>query len=128
MVTKLKSNLSYIKYIRNKVKDSFPDWKEENDTVYEDQINNNFGISYLGNIDGYSDSLYKVLFVKDRGLLELRIYSKEGYLIDLGYLIYNGIMSNIPSQNKKWPLELSCELIDYYMDFLKLFFKRAKGD
>lgn len=124
MVTKLKDNFSYIKYIRNKIMESFPEWKEYGEAVYEDQINNNFEIIYLSNIRGYSDSKYKISFIKDRGLLLLRIYDKNNAAIDLGYILYNSVIINIPDQNKKWPLELNIELIDYYINFLKLYFTK----
>lgn len=126
MVTKLKDNSSYIKYIQNKIKESFPDWKEYGEAVYEGQINNNFGISYIGKIIGYSDSIYKVSFVKDRGLLELRVYKGENP-IGFGYLIYNSILEYIPDQDPKWRTSLCTELIDYYIKFLNLYFKKETG-
>lgn len=125
MVTKLKDNLSYIKYIREKVKENFPDWIEYEEAVYEGQINNNFQISYIGNIQGYIDSIYKISFVNDRGILELRIYDKEE-LVALGYLLYNLILEKIPSQDSNWRTSLCKELIDFYIDFLQKYFIISK--
>ena len=124
MVTKLKDNISYIKYIQKSIKESFPDWKEYGEIVYEGQIHDNFGISYIGNIKGYPDSIYKISFVKDRGLLELKIYDKNVNTADLGFLIYNGVSKYVPGQDKKWRLTLCTELIDYYIIFLKSYFEK----
>ncbi len=123
MVTKLKDDFEYIKYIKVKIKREFPQWKEYDNLVFEEQINNNFEISFIGYIDGYSDSNYIISFIKDRGLLELKIYDKKGKLLTLGYLLYNGIIEYIPEQDIKWRLTLCTELIDYYIYFLKRFFK-----
>jgi hypothetical protein len=125
MVTKLKDNLSYIKYIREKVKESFPDWNELGEAVYEGQINNNFQINFIGNIQGYIDSVYKISFVNDRGILELRIYDKEER-VALGYLLYNLILEKIPSQDTKWRTSLCIELIDFYIYFLRKYFIKSK--
>lgn len=125
MVNKLKDNLSYIKYIREKMKEYFPDWKDCEEAVYEDQINNNFQINYIGNIQGYIDSVYKISFINDRGALELRIYNKEKQ-VDFGYLIYNLISEKIPFQNSKWRTSLCVELIDFYVYFLQKYFTKSK--
>lgn len=101
----------------------FPNWKEYGEAVYEDQINNNFQIDYIGNIQGYSDSVYKVSYVKDRGLLELKMYHKDEPL-HLGFLVYNGINKSIPDQDPKWSLTICTELIDYYIEFLKSYFEK----
>ncbi|MFN6944821.1 MAG: hypothetical protein ACK4ND_07715 [Cytophagaceae bacterium] len=120
MVTKLKDNLSYIKYIQKKMKERFFEWKQYEE-VAQGQINDNFRISYIGNIKGYNDSQYRVSFVKDRGLLELKIYYKDEP-VHFGFLLFNGIIKNIPDQDPKWRLTLCTELIDYYIDFLISFF------
>ena len=125
MVKNLKNNHSYIKYIENKIKKKFPEWKQYSDAVYEGQINNNFRIDYIGNIRGYTDSVYEISFVKDRGLLELRIYHQSAP-VHLGHLISNGIIQNIPDQDKKWILSICVELIDYYIEFLELFFEKRE--
>jgi len=124
MVTRLKDNLSYIEYIRKKVKDKFPEWKEFS-VAFEGQPNNNFQINYTGKIEGYYESVFKLSFTKDRGLLELRL-SYQNNPVFFGHLISNGIIENIPSQNKKWPLGLCVELIDYYIEFLELFFRKKE--
>jgi len=121
MVTKLKDNISYIKYIREKVEENFPEWNEYGGAVYKNQINNNFQVDYIGSIIGYTDSVYKVSFIKDRGLLELKLYYQNNPVF-LGYLISNGIIENISDQDKKWSLSICVELIDYYIEFLKFFF------
>jgi len=123
MVKKLKNNHSYIKYIENKIKGKFPEWKQYSEAVYKGQINNNFQIDYIGNIRGYTDSVYKISFVKDRDMLELRIYY-QSTPVHLGHLISNGIIKNIPDQDKKWLLSICVELIDYYIEFLELFFEK----
>lgn len=126
MVTKLKDNLSYIKYIQKSIKKIFPTWKECGEAVYEGQINDNFGISYFGNISGYSNSIHKVSFVKDRGQLELRIEDKKSNPVALGYLLFNYVLEKIPNQDLRWGPPLSTELIDCYIDFLKLFFEKNR--
>lgn len=123
MVKKLKNNHSYIKYIENKIKEKFPEWKQSREAVYNDKINNNFQIDYIGNIRGYTDSVYEISFVKDRDMLELRIYY-QSTPVHLGHLISNGIIKNIPDQDKKWLLSICVELIDYYIEFLELFFEK----
>lgn len=123
MVTKLKDNLSYVEYIRKQMKENISQCKEHGESVYEGQTNNNFQIDFVGNIQGYIDSTYKVSFVKDRGLLELRIYHKDEPVY-LGFLLYNGIMEKIPEQDKNWRLTICKELIDYYVAFLKSYFEK----
>jgi len=115
MVTKLKDNLTYIMYIRKKMKEKMPEW-EEKGVAYEGQINNNFQLDFK-----YLDN--NVSFVKDRGLLELRIYY-QNELVLLGYLLYNFILKKIPDQDPRWRLSLCTELIDYYIDFLKCYYER----
>ena len=126
MVTRLKDNLEYIKYIRNNLKESFPEWEEYGETRFTNEVNNNFQISFIANVFGFTDSTYKVSFVKDRGLLELDIYDKNGSLINLGYLLYNGIIKQIPNQDGKWVLSLCTELIDFYINFLDSFYTKHK--
>lgn len=113
MVTKLKDNKEYIEYIRNKMKVFSAEWKEDGEPVYEGEPNNNFGISF-------KSELYKVQFIKDRGLLELRIYYNNE-IIPLGYLLYNSILEKIPLQDSKWRTSLCIELIDFYIDFLRKY-------
>lgn len=113
MVNKLKDNKDYIEYIRKKMKDFFPEWKEDENTVYEGQPNNNFGVSF-------KSDLYKAQFIKDRGLLELNIYYNNEP-IPLGYLLYNLILEKIPFQDSKWRTSLCTELIDFYIDFLQKY-------
>lgn len=125
MVTKLKNNLSYIKYIRKGIQENFHSWEEYGVEVYENQLNNNFQIDYSASIQGYADSVYKISFVNDRGLLELRMYNKRDEQIDLGYLVYNSILAFIPDQDPKWRLTLCTELIDFYIDFLKNYFNKG---
>nr|WP_315152093.1 hypothetical protein [uncultured Flavobacterium sp.] len=125
MVTKLKNNLSYIKYIRKGIQENFHSWEEYGVAVYENQLNNNFQIDYSAFIQGYADSVYKISFVNDRGLLELRMYNKRDEQIDLGYLVYNSILAFIPDQDPKWRLTLCTELIDFYIDFLKNYFNKG---
>lgn len=86
------------------------EWQEE-DVAYEGQPNNNFVISYR-------KGLYKIKFVKDRGLLELNIYKNEEP-IKISSSLYNSILVNIPDQNPSWRLSLCVELIDYYINYLK---------
>ena len=69
MVTRLKDNLEYIKYIRNNLKESFPEWEEYGEARFTNEVNNNFQISFIANAFGFPDSTYKVSFVKDSGLL-----------------------------------------------------------
>lgn len=113
MVTKLKDNSGYIKYIRKKMKLSLPTWKEVG-VNYENQIHNNFQIDFefLEN---------RVSFVKDRELLELRMFSGEKP-IRLGYLLYNSILDFVPEQDQKWRTTVCVELVDYYINFLKSFY------
>jgi hypothetical protein len=113
MVTKFKDNKEYIVYIRKKMKYFFSDWKECSDTVFEGQPNNNFGISF-------ENDLYKVQFIKDRGLLELNLYYNYE-LIPFGYLLYNLIFEKIPFQDPKWRTSLCIELIDFYILFLQKY-------
>ena len=113
IVTKLSENKEYIEYIRKKMKDFFIEWKEEEGSVYEDQPNNNFGISF-------KSDLYKVRFTKDRELLEFKIYNNNEP-IPLGYLLYNLIAEKIPFQDSKWRLSLCIELIDFYIYFLQKY-------
>jgi hypothetical protein len=122
MVTKLKDNLDYVNYIRKRMKEVNPEFKEFGKTVCEGQVNNNFQIDFMGHIQGYLDSNYLVSFVKDRGLLELRIYH-ENIPVQLGLILYNGIIEKIPYQDKKWRLAICTELIEFYTDFLKSYFK-----
>lgn len=110
MVTKLKDNISYIRYIRKQMSKSLPEWKEDN-VAYEGQPNNNFVISY-------KKDLYEIKLVKDRGLLELNIYNNEEP-IRISTTLYNSILDNIPDQNPSWRLSLCVELIDYYINYLK---------
>ncbi|HEX3009609.1 MAG TPA: hypothetical protein VHO90_18540 [Bacteroidales bacterium] len=98
----------------------FTDWKEDETTVYEGQANNNFGISFK------NDS-YEVQFIKDRGLLELKIYYKNE-LVPLGYLLYNSILEKNPSQDSKWRTRLCVELIDFYLYFLQKYFIKSKDE
>jgi hypothetical protein len=111
MVTKLKNNSEYIIYIRNNMKKELPNWMEVG-ACYEKQINDNFQIDFE-NFDN------KLSFVKDRGLLEIRIYKGDD-TIGFGYLIYNSILFFIPEQDRKWRTTICTELIDYYINFLKL--------
>ncbi len=113
MVTKLEENKDYIEYIRKKMKDVFSEWEEEDNTVYEEQPNNNFAISF-------KNDLYKVRFIKDRGLLEFSLYYNNER-IPLGYLLYNLIIDKIPFQDSKWRLSLCIELIDFYIYFLQKY-------
>lgn len=126
MVNKLKDNISYIKYIREKIKECFPDWKECGDTVYEGQINNNFQIKYIGNIKGFVDSIYTVSFVKEREILELRVEDRNNNPVGLGYLVYNFILEKMPNQDLKWGFPLCTELIDFYIHFLQKYFIKSK--
>ncbi len=116
MVNKLKGNLGYLNYIRKKMKADFPDWKESGKAAYENQPNNNFQIDFE-----YKKN--KISFVKDRGLLEIRIY-KDNIQVGLGHSMYNSILDYIPDQDPKWRLSLCVELIDYYIDFLKNYFEK----
>lgn len=125
MVTKLKDNTRYKKYIREKMKEYFPDWKEYENEVFERQPNDNFQITYSGNIQGFIDSIYKISFANDRGLLELRIYHNEEQ-VDFGYLVYNSISEKIPSQDLKWRTSLCVELIDFYIHFLQKYFNKDR--
>lgn len=68
MVTKLEENKDYIEYIRKKMKNVFSEWEEEN-TVYEEQPNNNFSISF-------KNDLYRVQFIKD-SFLDNYYYTAE---------------------------------------------------
>jgi len=112
MVTKLKNNLEYIKYIRKKMNENLPEWNEDT-ADYEGQPNNNFGISFVKNS-------YKFQLIKDRGLLEFNLYIKgKGVYIDN---LYNSILEEIPEQNAKWRLSLCVELIDFYIVFLKKYY------
>ncbi len=119
MVTKLKDNKEYIEYIRKKMSYFFAEWEEDGTTVYEES-NNNFGISFKNN-------LYKIRFVKERGLLELNIYYKND-IIPFGYLLYNSILDKIPSQDSKWRTSLCVELIDFYICFLQKYFIKSKAE
>lgn len=118
MVNKLKDNKDYIEYIRKKMKDFFTEWKEDENTVYEAQPNNNFGISF-------KSDLYKVQFIKDRGLLELNIYYNSEP-VPLGYLLYNLILEKKSFQDSKWRTSLCTELIDFYIDFLQKYCIKSK--
>lgn len=115
MVKTLKNNLDYIKYIRQRMNEIFPEWEEIN-VEYKVQANDNFGIYF-------KKDLYKVQLLKDRGLLECKIYFNEEP-IRLGYLLYNSILDYIPEQNPKWRLSICIELIDFYVEFLKRYFFR----
>jgi hypothetical protein len=114
MVTKLSDNKDYIEYIRKRMKDFFPEWKEESGTVYEKQPNNNFIISF-------KSDLYKVKFLKDRGLLEFYLFY-DNTPVPFGYLLYNLIIEKIPFQDSKWRLSLCVELIDFYIFFLQKYY------
>jgi hypothetical protein len=116
MVTKLKDNLEYIKYIRKKIKGKFIGLEECGETAFEDQIHNNFSISF-------KKEIYRIQFVKDRGLLELRIF-RDNSLVDKGRDFYDSILENVPDQDKKWRLSICIELIDYYVVFLTQFLKK----
>ncbi len=111
MVTKRKDNLSYIKYIRKEMKVNFPEWIESGDAAYDKQINNNFQVDFE-----YKKN--KISFVKDRGLLEIRVFI-DNKQVGLGHSMYDLILNYIPDQDPKWRLSLCVELIDYYIDFLK---------
>jgi hypothetical protein len=126
MVTKLKDNKEYIEYIRKRMYESIPDCKQSGEPTYEGQMHNNFQYNFQGNFENYIDSPYKISFVNDRGLLELRIYDK-GEQVNLGYLLYNLILENIPYQDSKWRTSLCVELIDFYVDFLKKYCTRIKA-
>lgn len=118
MVTKLENNIKYIDYIRKEMKHYFSDWVEDLNTVYEGQPNNNFGISF-------KSDLYKVQFVKDRGLLEFKLFYNEEP-IPFGYLLYNLIHEKMPNQDSKWRTELCVELIDFYISFLEKYCNKIK--
>ena len=115
MVTKLKDNHSYINYIRKKMDKNFPEW-EENSVAYENQPNNNFGITFK-----LADS--KIQFIKDRGQLEL-IFNNKYEIINFGNIINISILDKIPEQNPNWLTSICTELIDYYIDSLKLHFEK----
>ena len=117
MVTKLKNNSEYLEYIRNGMKENFSNWKESTASCLGEP-NNNFQISFV-------KELYKIEFIKDKGLLESNIYFNNE-LIRLGYLRYNEILEKIPIQENRWRLSVCTELIDFYLDFLKSYFFRKE--
>ena len=120
MVTKLKDNREYILYILQKMNVFFEEWEEISNTNNQLEFNNNFQISFIGSVKGYSESIYKVSFVKDRELLELRLYYNNE-IIPFGYLLYNLIIEEIPSQDSKWRTNICEELIDFYISFLQKY-------
>jgi hypothetical protein len=97
-------------YIREKMEEHLPEWKE-NEFAYDGEINNNFYINfqYLKN---------KISFIKDRGLLELNFYYQNEQ-VHFDCDMYDSILKYIPEQNSKWILSICTELIDYYINFLK---------
>ena len=119
MVTKLKDRRSYIKYIRKMIKEVFPAW-EETESAYEELPNNRFYINfkYLNN---------KIIFVSERADLFLDIYDFDN-LINKGDNFYDLILENIPGQDSRWRLSLCTELIDYYIEYLKVYFKNKDND
>jgi hypothetical protein len=109
MVTKLKSNEEYILYVRKKITENLPKWKELT-AKFEGQPNNNFVISFRKETD-------KVEFIKDRGLLEMKIYLDDK-MIDTNEL-YGLIGENVVGQSPNWPLSICKELIDFYVSYLR---------
>jgi hypothetical protein len=114
MVTRLENNFEYIVYIREKMKENLPEWKE-NSNAYEGQPNSNFFITFQKNE-------YRVSFTKDRGCLEVSIYYNDE-LVRFRFADnpYNFILKYIPEQDPNWQTSLCTELIDYYIDYLVIF-------
>ena len=54
--------------------------------------------------------------------VELRAYYNEQY-INISNEVYDSILKKIPEQNPNWLLSLCVELIDYYIDLLKEYYK-----
>lgn len=103
-MVKLKNNIEYIEYIKNKMLSIF-----NNITIldyYTEQTDGRFGIYFLYDTN-------KILISSSRGYLGLDIYSKEN-LIEV-----NRLDENINN------LFLSVDSIDYYIDFLRLYFEQS---
>jgi hypothetical protein len=113
MVTRLKNNFEYIKYIRRKIKDAFPLWKEFL-CEYEELPNCAFEIAYKYNsID--------IEFIKHKSDFELRIYKNNTYPSNFSWEndIHKRIVDSIPDMDREWYCTPCVELVDFYINFLK---------